>query len=438
MRFSATMAMIGLAMLAAGHGARAQDAAAGASRQPSFALTRLASQFPPGKVWLVVQSGPFCGAIQNLRSDGALKPANLSVYAPEFARDFTAAPVAGANQGANLFASSDNDQVDYQVGGLIHDADIKICGQGVIGIKNNATISVQWQIYSASEQKVVATIETSGQSQFRSYQIDADEALRQAFAENVKQLSASTELHSVISRPVATGSMIAGGPQDRISSPTSAATPRAAGEATGSVVVVELPDGHGSGVLVSNEGYVLTNAHVVGGNPTVTIRWSDGFETKGQVIRVQRKRDVALIKTDPHGRSPLSVRTTPVQAGDTVFAIGAPLDKELQGTVTRGVVSANRIMNGFAFIQSDVVVNHGNSGGALIDDKGYLVGLTDMGLQPTGDTPIGINFFVPIKDALDFLSLDLVPAAAPPPPVQTVASQPAVKSKTARRVSTSR
>jgi len=135
----------------------------------------------------------------------------------------------------------------------------------------------------------------------------------------------------------------------------------------------------------------------------VRVRWSDGFETKGQVIRSDKRRDVALIKTDPHGRSPLPLQRAIPAAGTPVYAIGTPLDPSLQSTVTRGVVSAARIVGGFSFIQSDVAVTHGDSGGPLLNERGEVLGLTDWGLPVEEGS--SLNFFIPIGDALDFLSL---------------------------------
>jgi serine protease Do len=98
-----------------------------------------------------------------------------------------------------------------------------------------------------------------------------------------------------------------------------------------------------------------------------------------------------------------------VRPGDTVFAIGTPLDLKFEGTVTRGIVSANRTFEGFTYIQSDVAVNHGNSGGPLLDEGAKVVGLTVAGYQPDG-APSGINLFIPIRDAMDFLALSISPA----------------------------
>jgi serine protease Do len=164
----------------------------------------------------------------------------------------------------------------------------------------------------------------------------------------------------------------------------------------------------GSGFLVSSDGYLITNEHVVGRASAVRIRWSDGFETQGEVIRTDKRRDVALVKTEPHGRTPLALRRDAPVVGEKVFAVGTPLKESLQNTVTQGVVSANRIIDGFAFIQSDVAVDHGNSGGPLLDEKGRVIGITEMTLVDDG-TQRGLNAFIPIGDALDFLRVKPVP-----------------------------
>ena len=177
-------------------------------------------------------------------------------------------------------------------------------------------------------------------------------------------------------------------------------------DAVGSVVLVLSGDGHGSGFLLSSDGYVMTAQHVVGADKYVKVRWSDGLEGVGEVIRTDKRRDVALIKTDPRGRQPLAMHRATPEPGDTVFAIGAPLDTKNQGTVTRGVASANRIMDGFSFIQSDVTINGGNSGGPLLNEKGEVLGICDLSFRERGDVPTGINYFVPIDDALRFLSAE--------------------------------
>jgi S1-C subfamily serine protease len=127
----------------------------------------------------------------------------------------------------------------------------------------------------------------------------------------------------------------------------------------------------------------------------------------GEVIRSDRGRDVALIKASAPKGTPLPIRNTPVALGETVYAIGTPLDDALQNTVTKGIVSGTRLIDGRSFIQSDAPVTHGNSGGPLVDENGAVIGLTDWGVDPTAGS--SLNFFIPIDDALK--ALDVKPAA---------------------------
>jgi S1-C subfamily serine protease len=93
-----------------------------------------------------------------------------------------------------------------------------------------------------------------------------------------------------------------------------------------------------------------------------------------------------------------------VRQGETVYAIGTPLDDCLQNTMTKGIVSAERVENGLRLIQSDAGVNHGNSGGPLIDEQGSVVAITVSGILPAS-MQLGLNFFIPIEDAMKALSL---------------------------------
>jgi S1-C subfamily serine protease len=99
------------------------------------------------------------------------------------------------------------------------------------------------------------------------------------------------------------------------------------------------------------------------------------------------------------------ILTRPLAEGSGYLDEPEIADPKLQNTVTRGVVSANRIMDGFSFIQSDVTVDPGNSGGPLLDEQGRVLGFTDKGLR-SAEAPTGLNFFVPIDDALRFLSAE--------------------------------
>jgi len=162
--------------------------------------------------------------------------------------------------------------------------------------------------------------------------------------------------------------------------------------------------GLGSGFIVSADGDVLTNAHVVADADTVTVRMADGkHEYKGKVIGVDRRSDVALLKIDARGLPVATLgASSSVKPGEWVAAIGAPFG--FANTITAGIVSATeRILPGGSlvpFIQTDVPVNPGNSGGPLLDLNGYVIGINSMIFSGTGGF-MGVSFAIPIEVALD-------------------------------------
>ena len=161
---------------------------------------------------------------------------------------------------------------------------------------------------------------------------------------------------------------------------------------------------------------MLTNEHVVGGSKNVNLLFLDGREIRAEVLASDAQRDVALLKSDSAGPRgmPLQIQAPPISS--RVFVIGSPgvtgLQEPLPGTVTSGIVSAFReIKNRGPFIQSDVAVTHGNSGGPMFDDKGNVIGMTDLGFSADGGGTANINMFIPIADALRVLKIEVAPAA---------------------------
>jgi serine protease Do len=157
----------------------------------------------------------------------------------------------------------------------------------------------------------------------------------------------------------------------------------------------------GSGVIVSPDGFVVTNNHVVGANVRareVTVALSDNREARGTVVGVDPVTDIALLKIDVDGLVPVPWGdSTRLQVGEWVLAIGSPF--QLSRTVTAGIVSATGRANvGFAdyedFIQTDAAINPGNSGGALINTRGELVGINTGIFSQSGGYQ-GIGFAVP-------------------------------------------
>jgi serine protease Do len=162
--------------------------------------------------------------------------------------------------------------------------------------------------------------------------------------------------------------------------------------------------GLGSGFIISADGYVLTNAHVVAGDGEVTVRLADAKrEFKAKVVGVDERTDVALLKIEASGLPTVKLgKSAALQPGEWVAAIGSPFGFE--NTITAGIVSATgRSLPAetyVPFIQTDVAVNPGNSGGPLINLAGEVVGMNSMIYSQTGGY-MGVSFAIPIEVALD-------------------------------------
>src|SRR3954471_4005650 len=159
----------------------------------------------------------------------------------------------------------------------------------------------------------------------------------------------------------------------------------------------------GSGFIISNDGYILTNAHVVEGGDEINVKLTDKREFKARVIGADKRTDVALIKIDGTGL-PLVKFGDPnkLKVGEWVVAIGSPFGFE--NTVTAGIVSAKgRSLpqeNFVPFIQTDVAINPGNSGGPLFNMRGEVIGINSQIYSRSGGF-MGISFAIPADVALD-------------------------------------
>jgi len=162
--------------------------------------------------------------------------------------------------------------------------------------------------------------------------------------------------------------------------------------------------GLGSGVITSSDGYILTNYHVIDGADSITVDLTDGRTLTAKVIGSDQASDLALIKVNATDLHPLTLgNSDAVQVGDVVLAVGNPLG--VGQTVTMGIISAKGRSTRTGgdtsyedFLQTDAPINHGNSGGALVNTKGELVGINSQIMSNTGEN-IGIGFAIPANMA---------------------------------------
>ena len=172
--------------------------------------------------------------------------------------------------------------------------------------------------------------------------------------------------------------------------------------------VVTVKDGrrHGSGFVVSQDGLIITNAHVVEKSPSVvTVVFSDGKQVPADVMGFAKGGlDLAVLKIHRQKDLRTLVLTSPdsAQVGDRVFALGSPQDPKYRGTFTQGNIT--RIDPNDGVIQHNAAIHGGNSGGPLVNSKGEVVGVNTSGILGPGKTNTGMNFAIPVSKLQSFLS----------------------------------
>lgn len=169
-------------------------------------------------------------------------------------------------------------------------------------------------------------------------------------------------------------------------------------------------EGLGSGVIFSEDGYVLTNYHVVKGANTVKVILSTGQEVEAKVVNYDENADLAVVKITEDMKMPGVAElgdSDNLKVGEQVIAIGNPLGKEYLGTVTTGIISAlsrevqNEDGTTMTLMQTDTAINSGNSGGPLINSAGQVIGINTAKIQGAE----GIGFAIPINDAISKLDV---------------------------------
>lgn len=396
----------------------AASARAADSDKPTLSVARITSSIQEGQRWGRAAQRALFGACNYLPIDLSLGVEggrlNVRAFEQPVREELKKQGFAIAGDPSDPFAEKSGG--DLAIGATITSISSDFCYRDQEGrpedfdhVSGSTTIELDWQLYSNTERRVVAKVHGVGTYSTKAEIRGGYQAIMlQALGDSLRKLTASPEFSRAVNQRASAPQPPTVAPKTTVLLPgAKVARPSKISDAVGSVVLVLSGGGHGSGFLVSSDGYLITAEHVVGSDKYVKIRWSDGLEGVGEVVRADKRRDVAIIKTDPRGRQPLALRREAPQPGDTVFAIGAPLDEKNQSTVTRGVASANRIIDGFSFIQSDVTISPGNSGGPLLDEKGQVLGICDLTFRPAGaDVPTGINYFIPIDDALRFLSAE--------------------------------
>ncbi|MBS1190911.1 MAG: serine proteinase protein [Rhodocyclaceae bacterium] len=301
-------------------------------------------------------------------------------------------------------AKKPNDEL--HVGLLFKEVAMNFCSKGSEGTQGGVYLKIFWQVYAPDAQKVV--FETTTEGSFQAEEVDKASMtgfFDRAFTAAARNFLAEKGFYDAVAN-----TQLAAAPTTpeilRLKGAKAGTDPLAKNVTMlrAAVATVFGDTGSGTGFFVSGDGHLLTNYHVVGAARFVKVKLTTGRELVGEVVRSDRKQDVALVKTEPINLPPISLRINEPNIGEDVFALGSPLGEKFNTTLTKGILSGYRTVDDNRYLQSDVAILPGNSGGPLLDAKGSVVGITVAGLGSKGLA--GMNFFIPINDALAKLKLE--------------------------------
>jgi len=287
-------------------------------------------------------------------------------------------------------------------------------GNELVGVE----LAIEWKvmdyykqsIYTTTTKKVSDLFLISNDNEYigsrsNSFQIRLSNPIKQAVAQNFKL--ALVDVREEISRK---GLLKKGTGEQEKTDEIAIARPQAPGdgarlnEMLKACVSIKVDKGHGSGVVISDDGYIVTNYHVVTGTDKIEVIFNDDSHAIARVIKASTGYDLALLKVDKDSLKalPLTDNKTP-DIGIDVWAMGTPNSLELGQSISKGIISGFRTTNDLSYIQTDVKVSPGNSGGALINRRGDILGVVASKLIGQGTE--GVSFAIPAYEVLEKLNI---------------------------------
>jgi len=386
------------------------------SKVKPIAITKVVVKIRRGTVIGELQGGLFCSHEADLKwRTGNTISISSEELVDIFREELESAgwPVAGTTD--DLFSGYNVSGAEVLVAARLNYIKAEKCSQSAIvgetDVKGSMRINVEWQVFSPAKRSLIGAIKTEGSALIESKgkgEGTLIDLLQTSFSVAVNNLLADKSFLKMVSQssglvqpPKSTSSLIIHNKSSTYQTLSAALL-----AAKKSTVTVRTATGHGSGFAIGEGDLILTNAHVVGQARHVTLITSEGLTLTAKVVKVSKGRDVALLKTTGLKLPPLHVNSLPLTTAEKVYAIGSPVEEQLGGTITNGIVSGTRELDGYLWVQSNAAINPGNSGGPLLNEKGSVVGISTEGIR-LGGSQVGLNFFIPIGEALKYSGLRL-------------------------------
>jgi S1-C subfamily serine protease len=345
------------------------------------------------------QVGWFCIAQNQLSMTPKFIEAVRPIMARAFRAEMTKAGYPKPPQAESVFESAAKQAADFDVGASLRDMKMNLCKKSN-DLQGGAYVEIKWEVFSPRAQKVAFELTTEGSFQNGTAEnITVDDIIERAMAAAARNLLADPKFVEImtgageeVAAATATEFSIKGGRALDGGVARNTTLLRAA------VATIDSGFGTGSGFFISPDGHLLTNQHVVGDVKFVKVKLVTNRELVGEVLKADKTRDIALIKTEAIAVQPLPIRSSELNIGEEVFAVGSPLGDTFNTSLTKGILSGYRTLNDLRYLQSDVAILPGSSGGPLLDGAGAVIGITVRALD---SGRANLNLFVPIQEALN-------------------------------------
>ncbi len=309
---------------------------------------------------------------------------------------------------------------DLSLGATIKDIKLAFCGRSNasnlnVYSQNSTYLKIHWEIFDNLSREIIFETETEGldSSSNKAPKMNgAAVSFGLAFSQSVEGLLSNREFidvltHNKLKTTTTKNSANEQGVRNIAVSYGNSSTDFSSqiDEIKKATATVRTKSGHGSGFVITQSGYVLTNHHVANENSELIVVIA-GIEHAASLVKSDPKRDVALLKIEgSFSGSAVKMSNKGARLGEKIFVIGTPLAELLNFSITSGIISANREMNGKSYYQTDAAVNPGNSGGPVFDEYGNVIGITVSGHFTESGGSQNINYLIPIGSALKSLGI---------------------------------
>lgn len=314
-------------------------------------------------------------------------------------------------ENAKLFGGTEPEPIPrFVVGVEILDYKINVehIKNGVSGLKSSFNISFNWKVKDLAKDEIVMDYQNIGKSSSFNDRGNFNKVNLSAIEDAIVDFISSDELYDLIedakiqkkpTRISKKDELLL----DSLPSYNFETYSEMVKYANKSCVTIKSDRGHGSGFVVGSKGMIITSNHVIENANQIQVHFSNGVEFDAEIVSIDKNYDVALLKIPGSGYQPLKLNISETELGEEISTIGTPANLELGQSISKGVISGKRLMDNKVYLQLNMAVSPGNSGGPLLNSNGEVLGVVFA--KVIGEGVEGIAFAVPTSKLIESLNI---------------------------------